>query len=66
VDYDNWPTVFTYLETHDERSVTTAIADWDVIAAIAETGGFGRRLRPLHRRGARRFDLGQTDDLVGQ
>ena len=36
--YDRWPTVFNQLETYDEDIETKAIADWDVIAAIAASG----------------------------
>ena len=38
--YDKWPTVFNQLEQdHDDGIQTTAIANWDVIAAIAAAGG---------------------------
>ena len=36
--YDRWPTVFTQLETHNPAIKTKAIADWDVIGAIADSG----------------------------
>ncbi|MBX7434609.1 alkaline phosphatase family protein [Mycobacterium sp. Y57] len=36
--YDTWPTVFNRLETLNPAIQTTAIADWDVIAAIAGAG----------------------------
>lgn len=36
--YDRWPTVFTQLERLDPLINTTAIANWDVIAAIAGSG----------------------------
>ena len=36
--YDRWPTVFTQLETYNPAIKTKAIADWDVIAAIADSG----------------------------
>ncbi len=36
--YDAWPTVFNQLESLDSSISTTAIADWDVIAAIAASG----------------------------
>ncbi len=36
--YDRWPTVFTQLETDDPTIRTKAIADWDVIGAIAASG----------------------------
>ena len=39
--YDRWPTVFTQLESHDPDIETKAIADWDVIAAIAASGSVG-------------------------
>lgn len=38
--YKKWPTVFNQLEQdHDDGISTTAIANWDVIAAIAAAGG---------------------------
>jgi len=39
--YDRWPTVFTQLETYDSDIQTKAIADWDVIGAIAASGDVG-------------------------
>ena len=39
--YDRWPTVFTQLETYDSDIETMAIADWDVIGAIAASGDVG-------------------------
>ena len=36
--YDKWPTVFNQLETIDPDIETTAIADWNVINAIADAG----------------------------
>jgi len=36
--YDTWPTVFNQLETLNPAIKTTAIADWDVINAIAGAG----------------------------
>jgi hypothetical protein len=36
--YDRWPTVFTRLEEHNPDIETKAIADWDVIGAIAASG----------------------------
>ena len=36
--YDRWPTVFTQLENHNPDIRTKAIADWDVIGAIAASG----------------------------
>ena len=39
--YDRWPTVFTQLETYDSDIETKAIADWDVIGAIAASGSVG-------------------------
>lgn len=36
--YDSWPTVFNQLETFNPDIQTTAIADWDVTAAIAGAG----------------------------
>lgn len=38
--YDRWPTIFNQLEAdYDNKISTTAIANWDVIAAIAAAGG---------------------------
>lgn len=38
--YNKWPTVFNQLEQdHDDAISTTAVANWDVIAAIAAAGG---------------------------
>ena len=36
--YDRWPTVFNHLETHNPNIRTTAIANWNVIADIADAG----------------------------
>jgi Type I phosphodiesterase / nucleotide pyrophosphatase len=36
--YNRWPTVFNQLETLDPAIRTTAIANWDVVAAIAASG----------------------------
>jgi Type I phosphodiesterase / nucleotide pyrophosphatase len=36
--YDSWPTVFNQLESLDPAIHTTAIANWDVVAAIAASG----------------------------
>ncbi|GAB3226032.1 alkaline phosphatase family protein [Mycolicibacterium hippocampi] len=36
--YDNWPTVFNQLETLNPDIATTAIANWNVISAIAAAG----------------------------
>ncbi|MFY9921214.1 MAG: phosphodiesterase, partial [Mycobacterium sp.] len=36
--YDRFPSVFTQLETSDPAIKTKAIADWDVIAAISDSG----------------------------
>ena len=36
--YEKWPTLFTQLESLDPSIVTTSIANWDVISAIAATG----------------------------
>ena len=36
--YDTWPTVFNQLETIDPTIETTAIANWNVITAIAGAG----------------------------
>ncbi|MCV7221496.1 alkaline phosphatase family protein [Mycolicibacterium elephantis] len=36
--YDRWPTVFNMLETHNPGISTVAIANWNVIADIANAG----------------------------
>jgi len=36
--FDRWPTVFNQLEAYNSAIQTTAIANWDVIAAIADAG----------------------------
>lgn len=36
--YEQWPTVFTQLETLDGDIVTTSIANWNVISGIADSG----------------------------
>ncbi|WP_237160846.1 alkaline phosphatase family protein [Mycolicibacterium parafortuitum] len=36
--YEKWPTLFTQLESADPSIVTTSIANWDVISAIATSG----------------------------
>ncbi|WNG91152.1 alkaline phosphatase family protein [Mycobacterium sp. ITM-2016-00318] len=36
--YERWPSVFTQLETANPDIRTKAIADWDVIAAISDSG----------------------------
>jgi hypothetical protein len=36
--YDRWPSVFTQLETANPDIRTKAIADWDVFAAITDSG----------------------------
>jgi Type I phosphodiesterase / nucleotide pyrophosphatase len=65
--YKNWPTVFNQLEQdHGDGIQTTAIADWDVIAAIAAAGG-GLGADLVHYIGKRPDDPNwlKTDDAVG-
>lgn len=65
--YDNWPTVFNQLEEDQGDGIqTTAIANWDVIAAIAAAGGdLGADL--VRYIGQRDSDPNwlKTDDAVG-
>jgi hypothetical protein len=65
--YNNWPTVFNQLEEdHGNGIQTTAIANWDVIAAIAAAGGdLGADL--VRYIGKRPDDPNwlKTDDAVG-
>lgn len=65
--YNRWPTVFNQLEEdHDEGIQTTAVANWDVIAAIAAAGGdLGADL--VRYIGKRDDDPNwlKTDDAVG-
>ena len=39
--YDDWPTVFTQLESFNPGISTTSIANWNVISAIAGAGSIG-------------------------
>lgn len=39
--YDDWPTVFTQLESFNPGIATTSIANWNVISAIAGAGAIG-------------------------
>lgn len=65
--YNKWPTVFNQLEEdHDDGIQTTAVANWDVIAAIAAAGGdLGADL--VRYIGKRDDDPNwlKTDDAVG-
>lgn len=65
--YDTWTTVFNQLEEdHGDGIQTTAVADWDVIAAIAAAGGdMGADL--VRYIGKRDDDPNwlKTDDAVG-
>ncbi len=63
--YDRYPTVFNQFETLNPATETTAIADWDVIAAIAASGS-----RPADNvvyipQVAGDTDWEQTDDAIG-
>ena len=64
--YDKFPTVFTMLESNLPNIVTTNIADWDVINAIAGTGEYyvDHNIFIPHQANDPYWDL--TDDLVGQ
>lgn len=63
--YDNWPTVFNMLETHDPGINTVAIANWNVIADIANAGSIpaDQILFIPHVPGDTNWLL--TDDAVG-
>lgn len=65
--YNRWSTVFNQLEEdHDDGIQTTAVANWDVIAAIAAAGGdLGADL--VRYIGKREDDPNwlKTDDAVG-
>ncbi|MEH3128939.1 MAG: alkaline phosphatase family protein [Mycolicibacterium neoaurum] len=61
--YDNYPTVFNQLEgAHGDGIQTTAIANWDVIAAIAAAGA--NRADTVHYIGPE-SSWAASDDLVG-
>lgn len=63
--YDKWPTVFNQLETFNPGIQTTAIANWDVISAIAVSGSVGADhvVNISHIAGDSDWSL--TDDAVG-
>ena len=63
--YDRWPTVFNQLETFNPGIQTTAIANWDVISAIAVSGSVGADhvVNISHIAGDSDWSL--TDDAVG-
>lgn len=63
--YDKWPTVFNQLETFNPGIQTTAIANWDVISAIAVSGSVGADhvVNIAHIAGDSDWSL--TDDAVG-
>ena len=62
--YEKWPTVFTQLETLDHSIVTTSIANWNVISAIAASGlGADTVLNVSQVEGDTNWLL--TDDKVG-
>jgi hypothetical protein len=63
--YDRWPSVFTQLETANPDIRTKAIADWDVIAAITDSGiGADEVVYIPQVEGD--TDWSDTDDLVTQ
>ncbi|BBY83105.1 alkaline phosphatase family protein [Mycolicibacterium pulveris] len=64
--YDNWPTVFNLLESHDPNIDTTVIANWNVIADIANAGSIpvDTTVFVPHIPGDTNWLL--TDDAVGQ
>ncbi|MGB8405222.1 MAG: alkaline phosphatase family protein, partial [Mycobacterium sp.] len=63
--YSRWPTVFNQLETLNPGIETTAIANWDVISAIAASGSIGAdHVRNItHVAGDSNWSL--TDNAVG-
>ncbi|OKH84173.1 hypothetical protein EB75_06735 [Mycobacterium sp. ST-F2] len=63
--YDRFPTVFNQLETFNSGIQTTAIANWDVISAIAVSGSVGADhvVNISHIVGDSNWSL--TDDAVG-
>jgi len=63
--YDKWPTVFNQLETFNPGIQTTAIANWDVVSAIAVSGSVGADhvVNISHIAGDSDWSL--TDDAVG-
>lgn len=63
--YDTWPTVFNQLETLNPLIRTTAIADWDVIAAIAASGSIPADSVQYVSQVAGDTDWSLTDDAVG-
>ena len=63
--YDNFPTVFNQLETHNPDIDTTAIADWNVINAISGAGSIPVDTNIYIPQFAGDTDWSQTDDAVG-
>ena len=63
--YDAWPTVFNQLEGLNSSIHTTAIADWDVIAAIAASGSLPADSVQYVSQIAGDTDWSLTDDAVG-
>lgn len=63
--YNRFPTVFNQLETFNPGIQTTAIANWDVISAIAVSGSVGADhvVNISHIAGDSNWSL--TDDAVG-
>lgn len=64
--YDAWPTVFNQLEGFNPLIHTTAIADWDVLAAIAASGSLPADSVQYVSQVAGDTDWSLTDDAVGQ
>jgi hypothetical protein len=64
--YNRFPTVFTMLEANVPGIVTTNIADWDVINAIAGTGEYYVDTNIFIPHQANDPYWHATDDLVGQ
>jgi Type I phosphodiesterase / nucleotide pyrophosphatase len=63
--YDKWPTVFNQLEADNSDIETTAIADWDVINAIAGAGSIPVDENIYIPQIEGDTDWSQTDDAVG-
>lgn len=63
--YDAWPTVFNQLEGFNPLIHTTAIADWDVLAAIAASGSLPADSVQYVKQVEGDTDWSLTDDAVG-
>ena len=64
--YDKWPTVFNQLETLNPNIETTAIADWNVINAIAGAGSIPADNNVFIPQIEGDTNWLETDDAVGE